>query len=127
MSEFSKLVWIALGGSCGALFRYGIALATTSVFKINFPLATMLANILGCLLMGVLIGSGQDQENDVLRYGFGVGFLGSLTTFSTFKGETIRHAMDGQWGIAAANVLLSIVLCLTAVAVGVVLAKRFWP
>ncbi|MEM9410567.1 MAG: fluoride efflux transporter CrcB [Planctomycetota bacterium] len=126
MTEFAKLFWIALGGSCGAVFRYTIAMMAQSVFKLQFPVGTMLANVLGCLLMGLLIGSGQDQENDFIRFGFGVGFLGSLTTFSTFKGETVRHAMDGNWGIAVANVFLSVVLCLAAVVSGVVFAKRIW-
>ena len=122
-----EVLVIATGGACGAVMRYLVTISSTWIFKSGFPLGTFVANLIGCLLIGLLIGSGHDQKNEVLRLGFGIGFLGSMTTFSTFGGETIKHALDGNWAIATINVVAHFLVCLAAVAIGIVIAKKVWP
>jgi len=117
---------IGLGGACGALLRYYIVVATISRRTTEFALGTFLANIVGCFLIGVLIGSGCDQQYKVLRLGFGVGFLGSLTTFSTFSAETIAHLANGNWPMAAFNMFANLVVCLLATAAGIALGQRLF-
>ena len=121
-----EMLVIAAGGACGAVMRYLVTISSTWFFKGEFPWGTFVANLLGCLLIGLLIGSGHDQKNEVVRLGFGVGFLGSLTTFSTFGGETIRHALDGNWSMATINVISHFLICLAAVAIGIAIAKKVW-
>lgn len=120
----TNLLAISLGSICGALLRYGLSVSTVKLIDSPFPWGTLAANVIGCFLMGFLIGSGKGTEHETLRLGFGVGFLGSLTTFSTFSAESVNHALEGNWGIASANVLVNVVVCLAAVMVGILLARK---
>ncbi len=119
-----QLLLIGLGGAIGALSRYGIAEFAKQTFSQAFPVGTLLANLLGCFLIGVLIGSGYGEKNEPLRLGFGIGFLGSLTTFSTFSAETIGQFNDGHWAVAFSNVMVNVVLGLTFVFLGMVAGKK---
>lgn len=121
-----ELIAIAAGGSCGAIFRYLISQGLSSITSSPFPWGTLAANLTGCLLIGLMIGGEHDQKNEIVRLGFGIGFLGSLTTFSTFGAETLKHAMEGSWGIVVGNVFLNVVVCLAMVASGIYLGKKLW-
>jgi len=109
---------VGAGGFVGALCRFGIAGLASKLFATGFPLGTLIANVTGCFLIGLLIGSGQGDANRHLKLAFGIGFLGALTTFSTFGAETVAHARDGAIAIAAGNVILNVALGLVAVAAG---------
>ena len=122
----AKLIAISLGAVCGALLRYGVACSAIKLFGNSFPWGTLVANVVGCLLMGLVLGGAGNQQTEVVRLGFGVGFLGSLTTFSTFGGETVGYLLDGKWGIATANVFANVLVCLAAVMLGVIIARRIW-
>lgn len=115
---------IGAGGFVGAICRYGIAAATKHFWATSFPVGTLIANVIGCFLIGLLIGSGQDESNRNLKLLFGVGFLGALTTFSTFGAESIGHVNDQNHGIAISNIVLNIALGLAAVIVGLWLGKK---
>jgi len=116
---------IGAGGFVGALCRYGIAAAARSVWDASFPVGTLVANVIGCFLIGLLIGSGQDEANRNLKLLFGVGFLGALTTFSTFGAETVGHVNDQSHGLAIGNIVLNVGVGLAAVVVGMWLGKKF--
>lgn len=88
---------VALGGAVGALGRYGVSEALTS------PWATLLINLVGCLLLGLLVGARRDDL--LLRAFAGTGVLGGFTTMSTFAVEADR--LDA--GQAVAYVVASIV------------------
>ncbi len=126
MKPGMEILAVASGGACGALARYGISLFTHWAIKSQFPWGTLAANVIGCLLIGMVLGGEHDQRSEWLRVGFGVGFLGALTTFSTFGGETIRNAIDGNWGIAITNVLFNVALSLGAVWLGIFFGKKLW-
>ena len=121
-----QILLVALGGALGAIGRFGINEILTAVFKLPFPLGTLVANVVGCFLIGVLIGSGIGETSRSARLGFGVGFLGALTTFSTFGAETIQHASDGRWSLAIGNVSANLTLGLAAVMLGIATGKRFF-
>ncbi len=113
-----KLLAVAFGGAIGATARYGVHLFWTT--RAAFPLGTLTANVIGCLLIGVLMAAAmrRDWLDESARLFLITGLLGSLTTFSTFGYESFELAEQGRWGWAAANVVLNLVVGLGAVGLG---------
>ena len=124
MKPGMEVLAISVGGACGALSRYYLAVASKALINSTFPWGTFIANVLGCFFIGLMIGSGQDQKNEAIRIGFGIGFLGSLTTFSTFSAETISQLTDGNWKLAVANALANLICSLAATGAGIALGRR---
>jgi fluoride exporter len=124
MTPTSALL-VALGGALGALARVGLSLWITRATAPSFPWATLGVNTLGCLLLGLLVGltQGDDEPLRAARLGLGGGFLGAFTTWSTFSVETITLAQEGRAGAAALNLALSLVLGLSAGALGLHLSR----
>ena len=116
---------VGAGGFAGAICRYGIAAASKYLWDSSFPIGTLIANVIGCFLIGLLIGSGFGDASKNTKLMFGVGFLGALTTFSTFGAETIGAVNDQQNGIAIGNILLNLGVGLPAVIAGIWLGKKF--
>lgn len=117
MSYLVALAWIALGGAVGSVARALAGMALRS----SFPWATLLVNVTGSLLIGGLmarLGPAESESAASLRHLLVTGFCGGFTTFSTFSWQTLEQMQKGQWGAAAANVLLSVSLCLLAVGLG---------
>ena len=123
MNVLLDCLFVGIGGMTGALCRFGIAAACQSMLKTSFPIATLIANVTGCFLIGLLIGSDHDMRSRHLRTFFGIGFLGALTTFSTFGAETVTAASSGQTLTAAMNIIFNVALGLTAVVVGMTLGR----
>lgn len=115
-----RILLIGLGGGAGAILRYALATAVQGAAGGPFPLGTLLVNVLGCFGIGVLEGLAEARAfgNPEARALLVVGVLGGFTTFSAFANETVLAAKDGGAGVAAANVLASLALCLAAVWVG---------
>ena len=122
-TEF-ELLLIGLGGALGAISRFGIGELSKKAFSGSFPVGTLIANLTGCFLIGVLMGSGHAKKSDPIRLGFGVGFLGALTTFSTFGAETMNHFHEGNWPIAFTNVFANVVLGLVFVFLGMLAGRE---
>ncbi len=121
-----ELLLIGIGGAIGAISRFGIAEMAKRFSAGPFPIGTLIANLAGCFLIGMLLGGGSSEENEPLRLGVGVGFLGALTTFSTFGAETIKNVQEGNWGIAIGNVSANLILGLACVVLGIVVAKKLF-
>lgn len=123
----SQLIAIAIGGAAGALARYGIAAATAAI-QIRasgntlslFPWGTLIANLLGAFLMGLLFQLFQHRlgGHDTLQLLLTTGFLGALTTFSTFAVEGVTLWQGGYAPLALLYVVVSNVLGLSAVWLG---------
>ena len=98
------------------------------LFGDGFPYGTLLVNVLGCFLIGVLahIGLTTDLLPKETREALGIGFLGGLTTFSTFGWETFRGLEDSAWSFAAGNVAANVLAGLTAVWAGVTVARALF-
>ncbi len=115
----NNLLLVALGGSIGAVFRYLISIFMIQVFGSSFPFGTLLVNVLGSFLMGVIYALGQMSHiSPELNALFGIGLLGALTTFSTFSNETLLLLQEGDWLKATLNVVLNLSLCLFMVYLG---------
>ena len=92
----------------------------------GFPYGTLAVNVLGCLAMGVLfvIFTERLSDNAVLRAGVLIGVLGGFTTFSSFSIETFNLIAAGDWFKALFNAFASLVLCVGATWVGVILGRQ---
>lgn len=122
----TKLLAIAAGGAVGSLLRYWTSTAVHARAGAGFPYGTLTVNVLGSLLMGFLyiwLVERMDAT-PALRAFLMIGLLGAFTTFSTFSIETLNLLESGQAGRALVNVLVSVVVCISAAAVGVMLARQ---
>lgn len=108
---------VALGGAAGSVAR---ALASWALPAGRLPWATIVVNVVGSLAIGWLMARLDGTESGPVRaHSFWVvGFCGGFTTFSAFSWQTFEHMQKGHWGPAAANVFLSVALCLAATWLG---------
>ena len=111
------LLMIALGAAVGAPARYLADRAVQSRHEMVMPWGTVAVNVVGSLILGALVGAGSTVSPAVLSL-LGTGLCGALTTYSTFSYETWRLIEEESYGSAVANVLVSVLAGLTAVAVG---------
>ena len=120
---------IGLGGALGSMLRFGLgSLIDSNVQKSGyiFPWGTIIVNVTGCFVIGFIytisVGEGRMILSSLTRQFIMIGILGGYTTFSSFSLQTLTLAQSGQWWGAAANVVLSVVLCLAGVWLGAMLA-----
>ena len=118
---------IATGGAIGALLRFWVSSGVHGVAGRSFPYGTLTVNVLGSLLIGVLyvVFNERLEVSPHWRALFLVGVLGAFTTFSTFSMETLELLEKGEVIKASTNVLLNVVLCITAAWLGVLIARFF--
>lgn len=116
---------VAAGGAIGSLARFWLAELFLALDLAAFPWATLVANVTGSLLIGVLAAlTGPDGRLLVqpeVRLFWMIGICGGYTTFSSFSLQTLALAQSGEWLRAGFNVGASIVLCLVAVVAGYML------
>ena len=121
--------WVAVGGAIGSVARLWLGVKVTLLTGLAFPWGTILVNIIGSLVIGfvaTLTGPNGRVVVSVNAQAFVmVGLCGGFTTFSAFSLQTLELARDGRLMHAGANIMLSVVLCLTAVALGHWLAALF--
>ncbi len=114
--------WIFLGAGLGGVLRFLCSNMVARAFGETFPWGTLLVNVSGSFLIGLFaIVSGPDGRllvGSTARQFVMVGILGGYTTFSSFSLQTLALARDGEWALVAANIMLSLVLCLAGVWLG---------
>jgi CrcB protein len=129
MDVIRGLLWVALGSVFGGMVRFLISGAVARRVGETFPWGTIIVNVSGALAIGVLGGlasTGQGIFATPNPWLFAVtGFLGCYTTVSSFSLQTLSLARNGEMKRAAGNALLSVLLCLAAVALGFHLALKF--
>jgi CrcB protein len=125
--NFYTCVLIAVGGAIGTLGRYGLSVLALPIDQ-NLPWGTILINILGSFVIGLFgtltLATGKFPVSENTRLFVMVGLCGGFTTFSAFSLQTLDLIRDGSLTRASANILLSVTLCVGAVAAGHSLAAR---
>lgn len=123
----AALVAVATGGAVGSVLRYAFTLSFQNLAK-GFPLGTLVVNVLGSFVItfvgAATAADGRNALPEVWRLAILVGVCGGYTTFSSFSLQTLDLLRAGFVGRAAANVLLSVALCLGAAALGYLAAAR---
>ena len=115
---------ISVGAVLGANARYLLGGLIADRFGVTFPLGTLVINVTGSLLIGVVLSLSTERlVPNWFRPALAIGFLGSYTTFSTFSYETLGLVQDGAWVSAALNVGASVGAALVGVYAGIVLAR----
>lgn len=116
------IVLILAGSALGGMARFWIADRIAARFGERFPWGILLVNVSGALALGLLAGALpgglESRSGDAVWHMAGLGFLGSYTTVSSFSLQTLALFHGGAWRRAAANIGLSLGLCLAAAAIG---------
>jgi CrcB protein len=117
---------VFLGGGLGAALRHGTNLAVARTIGAAFPFATMIENILGSLIMGLLAAwfATRGDASQSWRLFLTTGLLGGYTTFSAFSLDTALLTQRGELGLAALYVLGSVVLSVGALFAGLLIMRH---
>ncbi len=129
-AHLTRLVAIALGGAAGACCRYAIVIASIRAWGDWFPFGVLIANVVGCFLLGVLMHDAVATGKWLTASGHAaitVGVLGALTTFSTFGYDTLRMLEASRPAAAAINVVANGVVGIAACWIGTRLGELLWP
>jgi fluoride exporter len=104
-----KLLLVMVGGSLGAASRYGISLLAAKLWGTRFPWGTLTVNLAGCFLIGLLFGLSDRVRllTPEMRLLLITGFLGAMTTFSTFSMETVSAGRAGLMMQPVVNILVN--------------------
>jgi fluoride exporter len=121
-----NLIWIIIGGSIGALLRYGTTLMCSRIFGTAFPVGTLVVNLAGCLLIGAVMGLAERGSfvTPAFRLFFVTGFLGALTTFSTYAWESMSAFRNESIGTAFLNIMINNIAGLGLVLIGFWVVKH---
>ena len=120
-----NVLLIALGGSIGAVARYGLSGFVQRFTSPYFPFGTFTVNIVGCLVFGILAGIAEQRFalGPQARAFLLIGVLGGFTTFSSFTYETFQLLRDAEIARAALNVFGQVIVGLAAMWAGFVIAR----
>lgn len=114
--------WVFLGAGLGGVLRLWCSGWAARSFGETFPWGTLIVNVVGSFLIGLFaVVTGPDGRllvGSMARQFVMIGVFGGYTTFSSFSLQTLSLARDGEWWLAAVNVLLSVTLCLLGVWLG---------
>ncbi len=122
---FKTLLLIGVGGAIGSTLRYLTSVLVSRYYTSVFPLATLIVNVLGCLLIGVIMGLLEKNQlsDSSLKWLFVTGFCGGYTTFSAFGFENIALLQSQHSGLAFLYIASSVIVGLFAVWCGLLLVK----
>src|SRR5262245_1640693 len=121
----AKLLWLAAAGAAGTLSRFGLSGLVQRLVPGTFPWGTLVVNAVGCFVFGVIWALAEERViiSGEARLILLVGFMGPVTTFSSYAFETGAMLRDAEWLLASGNVLAHNVLGLSLFFLGVVAGR----
>jgi CrcB protein len=120
-----RFLWICLAGAAGTGTRYLIALWAAQRFGSSFPYGTLIANLVGCFGIAAVMHAALTLSwSPTVRSAIAIGFIGGLTTYSSFNYETSRLLDEGAQGPAALNAIATIVGSFAAGWLGLMFARQ---
>ncbi len=125
MMNIKNILLVLAGSAIGGTVRYAVAVYVQAKNSLDFPLGTVIINVLGCLAIGMVyaITARNPQSSPTIRLLLATGFCGGFTTFSAFAFENLELLKSGQYLTALTYVILSVVLGIVAVFLGAYLFK----
>jgi fluoride exporter len=116
---------IFIGGGLGSVVRYLLHRWVTPLHQLNFPLGTLVVNIVACFVLGLIIGMADHKQylSADMRLFWAVGFCGGFSTFSTFSSETLALFQQPAVTAGAVYIVSSVALCLGATILGIAIGK----
>jgi CrcB protein len=120
------LLCVGIGGSAGAIVRFLISIVLQKKTGWFFPIGTLGVNIIGSFLIGFFILYFENTISPIWKIGVISGFLGALTTFSTFSYETIAMIQNFSYQRAALNIFLNVFLSLGATMSGILFYNKLY-
>ncbi len=121
-----KMMLIAgAGGFAGTCCRFLVGRWCSTLFHMTFPVGTFLVNIIGCFLIGIVLGMLEKSAvmSTTMRLLLVTGFCGGFTTFSAFADELWRLGNKGEWGITAFYLASSVIVGIFLVGLGRILVR----
>ena len=121
-----RFLWICFAGALGTATRYLVGLWAGRALGTAFPFGTLIVNIVGCFLIALVmqISLSTTLLSPTVRLTLTTGFMGGLTTYSSFNYETTRLLQEGAWGTGVLNVALTTSVCFVAGLLGMLLARK---
>ena len=122
----TTIVAVGIGGFFGAIARFLIATAVQKLSGSLFPVGTLAVNVLGSFLIGFLYMYFSQTVNPIAKAALITGFLGAMTTFSTFSLETVLLLQDGLYLKAFLNILLNVIFTISSTILAIILFKKLY-
>jgi CrcB protein len=120
-----RFLWICAAGAAGTGARYLIAVWAAQRFGSSFPYGTLIVNLAGCFGIAAVMHAALTLSwSPTVRSAVAIGFIGGLTTYSSFNYETGRLLEEGAHGSAAVNVIVTIIGSFAAGWLGLVFARQ---
>lgn len=122
----TRVLLVALAGALGTLARYGIGIWAGRAIGSGFPYGTLIVNVVGCFLIALVyqLSISSSAISPTLRVTLATGFIGGLTTYSSFNYESTALLRERGYAAGLLNVGLTLVLCFVAGALGLLAARR---
>ena len=121
-----RILLVFVGGGLGSALRYLVSAGLARALGPSFPFGTLCVNLGGCLLMGFVmqLALSTSSLSPSVRLALTTGFLGGLTTYSSFNYDTTKLVETGSASLAAANVVVTLLGCAIAGLAGAWLGRR---
>jgi len=121
-----RFLIICASGAAGTGVRYLVGVWAGQRFGPSFPVGTMIVNVVGCFLIALVMQLSLSLADFPvnLRFALTTGFMGGLTTYSSFNYETTKLVQDGSYALAAVNLVVTLAACAVAGLLGLLLARK---
>ncbi len=124
--SISLLIYIGMGGFLGAISRFLIAGYVQKNFVTFFPIGTLSVNVLGSFIIGFMAMYFENIVQPEYKALVITGFLGALTTFSTFSLENTNMLLDGEYFKVSLNILLNVILTISSTILAIMIFKKLY-